>query len=412
MSQTLTQVAGQLYSNLDLVDNPIKVELIYAFNGSGKTRLSRAFKEFVLPETLGATEFSEEEDTASSKPKILYYNAFTEDLFTWVNDQDEYIDHKFTIRSNGLTEWLLPLLRAQGMDGNITSYFQDYTNTKITPVFNEDYSEIRFNLALGGDNLGNENNVLNLKISKGEESNFVWSVFHSMLDLAVSVLSEPDPTNRETADFDNLEYVFIDDPVSSLDDNHLIHTAVSLAKLVKKGGDNLKFIISTHNPLFFNVLSNEFENDKWDKDNNDQRYWKKNRFKKRQLKLLEDGLFDLSDQPNDSPFSYQIHIKNMIKKAIDEDGVEKYHFNLMRNLLEKTATFLGHNRWEALLPKNSENQPDEQCMRALNVYSHSKQSGDEVSSPTQSQIEKLAESYHHLINEYRFYDEVTQSATT
>lgn len=45
-----------------------KYILLYAYNGTGKTRLSMAFKD------LGKQR--EERDT-------LYFNAFTEDLFVW-----------------------------------------------------------------------------------------------------------------------------------------------------------------------------------------------------------------------------------------------------------------------------------------------------------------------------------------
>ncbi len=48
-----------------------KFILLYAHNGTGKTRLSTAFKD------LGKS--GGERDT-------LYFNAFTEDLFTWDND--------------------------------------------------------------------------------------------------------------------------------------------------------------------------------------------------------------------------------------------------------------------------------------------------------------------------------------
>ena len=45
MSKTLTEIAQQLK------DANKKVQLIYAFNGTGKTRLSRAFKELISPKT-------------------------------------------------------------------------------------------------------------------------------------------------------------------------------------------------------------------------------------------------------------------------------------------------------------------------------------------------------------------------
>lgn len=104
-----------------------------------------------------------------------------------------------------------------------------------------------------------------IKISKGEESNFIWSVIYTLLEQVILTLNEPDFTNRITNKFDNLEYVFIDDPVSSLDDTHLIELAIDLVKLIKIStyteGNGLKFIITTHNPLFYNVLYNELNND-------------------------------------------------------------------------------------------------------------------------------------------------------
>jgi hypothetical protein len=48
----------------------------------------------------------------------------------------------------------------------------------------------------------------NLKISKGEESNFIWGIFYALLEQVIGVLNVPEPENRETNDFDLLEYVF------------------------------------------------------------------------------------------------------------------------------------------------------------------------------------------------------------
>ena len=43
MSKTLTEIAALLKAS------DKKVQLIYAFNGTGKTRLSRVFKELIAP---------------------------------------------------------------------------------------------------------------------------------------------------------------------------------------------------------------------------------------------------------------------------------------------------------------------------------------------------------------------------
>ena len=76
MSKTLTEIAEYL-KNANK-----KVQLIYAFNGTGKTRLSREFKQLIAPKNDDADE---SEQTELSRTKILYYNAFTEDLFNWDN---------------------------------------------------------------------------------------------------------------------------------------------------------------------------------------------------------------------------------------------------------------------------------------------------------------------------------------
>ena len=118
----------------------------------------------------------------------------------------------------------------------MTDIFQRYADEKLTPHFNNQYvtkvdgrdiivpafSEVTFTYERGNDVRSD-----NVKISKGEESCFVWSVFYSLMEEVVNVLNVPEESDRETNQFNNLEYVFIDDPVSSLDDNHLIELAVN-----------------------------------------------------------------------------------------------------------------------------------------------------------------------------------------
>lgn len=73
MSNTLKEIAQQLRAANK------KVQLIYAFNGTGKTRLSREFKELVAEEIDADGEDAEASDLA--RKNVIYYNAFTEDLF-------------------------------------------------------------------------------------------------------------------------------------------------------------------------------------------------------------------------------------------------------------------------------------------------------------------------------------------
>ncbi|WP_282091232.1 AAA family ATPase [Epibacterium ulvae] len=441
----------------ELVKSNKKVQLIYAFNGTGKTRLSRAVKELVAPKP---EEGEEEEPT---RRKILYYSAFTEDLFVWDNDRDNDEVRKIDIQPNSFTDWVL---RDRGQDQNIIANFQRYTSRSITPSFPlksridfgdgakkiDTFPEIRFAYT-GGDNIEND-----VKISKGEESNLIWSIFYTLLQEVVEVLAEPDLKKREEDVYNDLKYVFIDDPVSSLDDSHLIELAVDLAELIKTTESGLKFIITTHNPLFYNVLFNEFNNKKYkdvdkvkaslqaaiasggdvaealdtlvapdDKDNvaaalqlsdNDaaiaavtrpKMIYKRERSAKYRLSKEADGSFALAEQGNDSPFSYHLLLLSELKNAVDSGQVQKFHFNYLRNVLEKTATFLGHHRWGDLLPKIDGN-PDPFASRIVNLSSHSAHSGEEVAELEARDQEKLGELVNYLFSHYHFFKPKEQNA--
>lgn len=371
MGKTLDEIAIQIR------DCGKKVQLIYAFNGTGKTRLSRAFKDLVAPKNE-----SDDEETGLASKKILYYNAFTEDLFYWDNDLDNDTDLKLKIHPNVFTDWVFV---DQGQERNVISNFQAYVNNEaLTPEFNEDFSEITFSLKRG-----NDQDAENIKISKGEESNFVWSVFYSLLEQVVEVLNIPEESDRETDKLNQLEYIFIDDPVTSLDDNHLIQMAVNLAEVIRKSESDLKFIITTHSALFYNVLYNELQISR-----------KKTGY---MLEKNEDGSYELDTKFGDSNenFSYHHHLIGIIKRAIEENKIEKYHFTLLRNLYEKTANFLGYEKWSDLLPDDKEVY----ASRIMNFYSHRTLLNDEVREPTEPEKQTVKLLFNHLIDNAKFWKE-------
>lgn len=389
MGQTLIQIA-QTLKNTDK-----KVQLIYAFNGSGKTRLSREFKELIAPKN----PETEEEET---KIKIMYYNAFTEDLFYWNNDLVYDTDRKLIIQPNNYTDWVLV---DEGQEPNITKHFQRYTNDKLTPEFNSEYtikdkdnndvtipaySEVRFSFQRGNDEVPEF-----VKISKGEESSFIWSVFYSLLEQTISVLNKAEVTERDTDQFNDLQYVFIDDPVSSLDDSHLIELAVNIAELIKSSTSDLKFIITTHNPLFYNILFNEFNRVK--------------KTKKWLLEKLNDGTFLMNELESDSPFSYHLFLLSELEKATQPSGeIKKFHFNFLRNLLEKTSTFLGYNKWEDLLPQESR---EAYYRRIINLSSHSKHNGEEIAIVEENDKRVLGFLVNEIKRTYGFKQTINTSTT-
>lgn len=370
MGSTLTQIAGQLQSSQK------KVQLIYAFNGTGKTRLSKEFKQLISPK-------NDDEESEETRAKILYYNAFTEDLFSWDNDLENDSELKLKIQPNSFTQWIL---QEQGQDQNIVTSFQRFSGNKLTPTFSPDFSEVTFSFESG-----NDENLTNVKISKGEESNFIWSIFYTLIKQVINVLNVQEITDRETDQFNNLEYVFIDDPVSSLDENHLIELAVNLSQLIKSSNSDIKFILSTHNPLFYNVLYNEFGL----------------KSKKGSFMLIknDDGTFDLEVKDGDSnkSFSYHLYLRDTIKHAIEHNEIAKYHFVLLRNLYEKTANFLGYEKWSDLLPDEDR---EAYISRVMNFYSHSSLSSEQIAEPTDPEKQMVKFLFNYLIDNSKFWKQV------
>ena len=384
MSQTLEQIAQTLHATNK------KVQLIYAFNGTGKTRLSSALKELIDPKT--------EERADNHRPKTLYYNAFTEDLFYWDNDLTGDVERKLKIHPNAYTKSAFEDL---GLDVSVISTFQRYTRPNLTPRFGNGFLEVTFSLERGDDE-----GIGNLKISKGEESNFVWSVFFCLLDQAISACNVIEIENRETQLFNDLQYVFIDDPVSSLDENHLIQLAVDVADLVRKSdnGNGLKFVITTHSPLFYNVLHNELKlNQAAKKDGC------------RLLEQLADGTFKLDIKHGDAnrSFSYHLYLRRVLAEAIAENKIERFHFMFLRNLYEKTAAFLGYQNWGDLLNTVADvDAPGARqgyLNRVMQFSSHSSLSGEQVREPTGPEKQMVKLLYDNLIDNYGFVQQEAQN---
>ena len=185
--------------------------------------------------------------------------------------------------------------------------------------------------------------------------------------------------------YEKLEYIFIDDPVSSLDENHLIELAVNLGNLTKKS-NGIKFIISTHNPLFFNVLFNE--------TGNKLCYM---------LHKNEDGTYDLQKKDGDSNkgFSYHHYLIQTLQDAVESNNIQKYHFMLLRNLYEKTANFLGYPQWSDLLPDDKKTYYN----RIIQFTSHSTLSNEVVPEPTEPEKNTLKLLLKHLVDNNYYTEE-------
>lgn len=358
MGETLEKLAEQLAEST----SPHS-QLIYAFNGVGKTRLSRIFKEHIT--------------SREGEGSVLYYNAFTEDLFYWDNDLQEDRNRKLLIQDNSFLKWSV---ERQGNEKDIVRHFQRYIGKPIDAQFefSEGSSSISFSLVTG-----DIKTIRDIKISKGEESCFIWSLFYTVIKGIISSRNEGEDTHPD------LKYIFIDDPVSSLDENHLVELAVDITKLVEEAPADLKFIISTHNSLFYNVIRNALNRREIPKKGKRSKKEKGKKFKSSILTQLGKDSYRLLDWPKDTPFPYHLYLLREIEKALlsnegsTEDTtkgtakeikiqVEKYHFAHLRYILEKTAIFLGYKHWSDLLPKENNNDRASYYGKLINIFNHGK----------------------------------------
>lgn len=326
--------------------------LIYAPNTIGKTRLAQHLKE-------------------RDPEGVVLYNSFVEDVFTWDNE-------RVVLKMNPTSE-LLETIVTQGLDSAIIDNFQAFTNGKIEPKLDFESGEISFGIHKGDDDSAD-----GIKISRAEESIFVWSVYYSVLSEAIETLRDS-PELRSTTDYDQLTLAVIDDPVSSMDDARIVSVALALSELIKRASAiDLKFVIATHHALFFNVLFNAL------------------RRKKNQAYVLQyypaEG-WSLRRQSHDSPFSYHLGIVEDIQRAISANEVERSHFNQFRALLEKTANFLGYTGgWGALL-----RGPDAALLtKVLNLYSHDRFGDIDTSEVAAEYKEAFTNEFQEFLKTYRW----------
>ena len=129
--------------------------LLFAYNGTGKTRLSMEFKEA---------------GKAGGKADTLYFNAFTEDLFNWDNDLDN--DTQRVLKINAASRFFAGLPELE-MDNRIRPLLQRYADFDFK-IDTENWTVTFEREIIRGDTA---ETVDNIKISRGEENIFIWCFF-------------------------------------------------------------------------------------------------------------------------------------------------------------------------------------------------------------------------------------------
>ncbi len=347
---TLEDVAAKLRESTK------KVQILFAHNGTGKTRLSRFFKE--------AGQNGEQSDT-------LYFNAFTEDLFHWDNDLENDTTRVLELKESKFFK----VFDGEGYD--IQSLVRGFLNRYADFMFDIDTSTRKVSFSREVLNGDSTETIENIKVSRGEENIFIWSFFLAVVQLAID--------NHE--DYDWVKYIYIDDPISSLDDNNVITVASHLAKLIKDSNGK-QFIISTHHGLFYNVLFNELKKAEKYLLTKDKR---NNKYKLETLK-------------NDTPFYQHIAILKDLYEIAQNGTIYTYHFNLLRNILEKTAAFHGFDKFSDCIKIEEDDTDRIIHARRINILSHGNYSIFEPVEMQEENKEHFKKILENFISEYKFSD--------
>lgn len=359
-----------------------KYTLLFGYNGTGKTRLSMDFRQ---------TGKTFDDDGQVTNRDTLYYNAYTEDLFTWDNDLD-YDTHRVLLLNKD--SQFFAGIEQQDMENKIRpilhryadfNFLIDYKYRKKNDKGEDDgpeYWAVNFIREALVDET--TQNVEHIKISRGEENIFIWCFFLAVAQLAID----------KQVGYEWVKYIYIDDPISSLDDNNAVAVASHLAHLITNKESDIKFVLSSHHSLFYNVLWNELgmERKKFQpyflaKDKNTHEY--------------------TLQYTRDTPFFHHVALLKELKRISATGTLFTYHFSLLRNILERTATFHGFNNFSACIKKDEENDPDGIIhARLINVLSH----GNYLMFEPTEMIEENKEYFKIILddfmNNYRFNPEL------
>lgn len=332
--------------------------LLYAFNATGKTRLSCEFD----------SDYEQEESQ-----NALCYNAIIEDYFTWDN-----IEKTMFLTPES---WLCKFVKDEGLDGRICENFRLFTDSKLQPKIDFESGEIQFFMATGDDQ-----SQLPIKISKGEETLFKWNMFYTVMEYALEILEEKEE-DRTTDKFNALKYIIIDDPISSLDDYKIYTLSMQLLMLMKMVHDKhpeIKFLITTHHALFFNIIYNTLKNRKE---------------KQISYVMSKNNLeVELRALRRDETLLYHQSIIEEIMIAIANETLQKKHFNMFRSVLEKFTVFLGYENWLDLFDKYSEK---DSLNKLINMNSHERYADMEAKDLTAEQLKVFKDGFDYFKSTYK-----------
>ena len=226
-----------------------------------------------------------------------------------------------------------------------------------------------------------------------------------------------DEVVKDNPAYKKIEYIYIDDPMSSLDDNNVIAFSVQLYGVIReqmkrewdafRDGQRdfrrIKFVVSSHHALFFHTMLHGLSADK--------RLGKYFLYRDKETNRLT-----LKSMSDSTPFYYNVAMMSEIQKAIKSEHSDKlytYHFTVLRSIMEKIKEFFGHKDFSYILEgikykgetydrtSFSEEELTEFYSRVVNVLTHQGSMFMPVMM-NEDNKELVTSIFDHLVEKYNF----------
>lgn len=345
-----------------LVDSRKNIILVFAFNGTGKTRFSVEYKNVT-------------KELNDGNHSGVYYNAYSEDLFIWDNDTENVGSPiKLNIVHSSLNQYH-SALDEEKLREKLAAYKPKFD---FTFNYHTDISRGIESISFYPQSEDEEQSAA-IKISRGEQQIFIWCLFLAMFDIQGW-------TGEQNSHF------FIDDPVSSLDDHNIFVTAASIMDLIDEHCENRKIIITTHHVGFFSILSDWLT--KGEKASSYKRLTQQYI-----LKSVANELFLLDCRKD--VFLYHLELLQMLQHAINDKQLYAYHFAILRQVLENVSSFLGVGHISYVLEQIGIEDTDD-VARIINTLSHKTVFRYEAKELVPDNEELFINVFNRLKNKYNF----------
>lgn len=354
--KNIKEIASQIF------ETPQTISVIYAFNATGKTKLSVEYKEIT-------------KENNDGNHSGVYYNAYSEDLFVWDNDEDHFNENiKLNITHSSLNKFHSLLMDTDILNEKLSLYHPRYKFT-LNPYEDGDREKgiesITFYV--------NEETKAAIKISRGEERIFIWCFFLALFD-------------SETWTEEQNAHIFIDDPVSSMDEHNIFTTAESITKLIDDTYPKKKIILTTHHIGLFSILV-----DRLTKGHKSKKYKEDTA-----VFLLERNTSDeLRLNSQNGAFLFHLHL---LKTLFDATKTElfSYHFVLLRQLLENISSFLGKGGIGYSLSQIELKEDPNTVAERVHSLSHKDSYKTQSNKMSESEEELFREILEKIVLKYKF----------